>query len=203
MNRLKKVSLFFVIGLLASCGETKTDSPTQTSPTEKTTSAAKTTDKKKTTKQYASNKFYNSPKFGFKIMQPDNWDLMENQMPSVPIIFVNRAKGSFSSGAESISVAVEPLAGASLDGYYNLSRQQLTTQGKVSDIVEESAGTSANNYPFKRIIYNRISNQHQMTVASFLFYHNDKGYVVSCSATTARFRQMRPLFEEYAGSIKF
>lgn len=150
-----------------------------------------------------AKRYYSSSLHGFKIEQPANWEVLENQVDNVPVVFINRPKGSFSNGAESISIAVEPLPNSNLDNYYILSHQLLLSSGQIDDVVEESAGKSKQGLPFKRIIYNRKSNKTAMKTMSFLYYYKDRGYVVTCSAVPSKFGQMRPYFEKLAASMSF
>jgi len=189
------------------CSETTKEEPVTKVETPKTAPAASTTKTKVTaaaTPNDGTKQYYQSDKYGFKIEQPKNWELMESQMENVPVIFVNRPKGAFSNGVETISIAVENIENTSLEAYLDFSHQQLLTQAKGIEILEMSGGNSDQNMPFKRIIYNRQSNQkNEMTSVSFLYYTKNTGYVVTCSDLANRFEKSRPYFEQIGASMAF
>ncbi len=154
-------------------------------------------------KGLSSNGYYQSAQYGFKIKHPQNWDMLENQRESVPVVFMNRPKGTFSKGAESISIAAGSKDNVTLESFYNFCKTELIQSGETTGIVEESIGQNKRGQIFKRIIFNRKPNPIPSMAVSFIFVENNNSYVVTGSASTEKFNAMRALFEDVAGSIEF
>ncbi len=198
----KSIFLLAICSFIA-CGEPSDNTATQSSTNQQSQQQKPKAKKKKPAP--AKKFYYTSERHGFTILQPAGWEVLKDQNKNLPIAFINRAQGASSSGAESIGIAVEEIGNSTLNDYYEFSRDQLINMGGVDtgSIIEESTGTSAQGQAFKRIIFNRTANQKTNTVVSFLYFHNNKGYTVTCSSMVQKFNKMRGFFEETGMSIKF
>lgn len=196
-NSLKTIVLLLIMTIFTTCGDSSSD--TDKSSTATTAKKQNKTDKKKAT----TKRFYTSSVFGFKIQQPEGWEVMENQMENVPVSFINRSAGSFSGGSESVTVAVDNRPFGNLETYYEVSRDLLVNSGQMEAIVEESQGNNAKGLPFKTLMFTRKGKQGPVTAISYLYFQKEMGFVVTCSAPSATFDKMMPYFNEVATSITF
>lgn len=202
MSIFSKLFFLFALCSFVACSEPDGNSNSSADTSTSQTKAQKPKTKKN--KPSAANKsYYTSSSFGFKILHPAGWEVLKNQSANVPVAFINRAAGSNSNGAETISVAVEKVSNVTLEDYYEFSRDQLVNIGQVEEIIEETSGTSPNGYPFKRIIFNRKVNMKATTSVSFLYYHNNAAYTVTCGGLVQNFNKMRAFFEETGMSLTF
>ncbi len=192
------INIFCIASILVifACNS-ETQSPSKPQTPEKkpqSTATAPPTKPKAPEKQY-----YTSSVFAFKVLQPSSWEIIENRMPNLPVIFINKAAG----GRETISIGADNKTYGDLVNYYDISRDFLLNSGQIQSITEESEGKTKAGVPFKRIIFQQSAQQGSLMSVSFLYFQNKMGYSVTCSAPGNIFDQQRTYYEEVGQTITF
>jgi hypothetical protein len=158
----------------------------------------------------AGFKTYTNDEQGFTLSYPETWGYREGfakdseTATGTIVIFQAPYEGKKDIFRENAVIFNEELPDSvkDVDSYFEYSQEYLPTQ--LEDLeIKDSGKRIVNGTPARWLIFQYTNRLQRVTALGYMFYHNDKGLVITSTARPEDFMRWRRTFEDIATSIEF
>ena len=131
---------------------------------------------------------------------PTDWDRAENFTEQVALVGYSPLEGPNDPFQENVNIVTERADGFALDTYYEATLEALTFLNDYRLL--SSKDTVVNSYEAKKIIFTASSNAGQFQFMDFIFYQQDHGIVITCTARQDTFADYEAEFLQIVGTFE-
>jgi len=148
-----------------------------------------------------ADRYYNS-KDNFSIKFPKDWENKEGFM-GTDVISLSPRENTADQFRENVNVVVEKIPdGMSLNDYFNANLPKLSKV--VQNFQNKETGTTTiNDNDAQWLIYAGSIGTINLKSKQYYMVHDNKGYVITCSATPGTYDNFNSVFDEVVQSFQF
>ena len=145
---------------------------------------------------------YNNSKDDFSIKFPKEWENKEGFM-GTDVISLSPRENAADQFRENVNVVVEKIPdGMSLNDYFDTNLPKLSKV--IRDFQQvETGNTIINDNVAEWLIYTGSIGTINLKSKQYYIVHDNKGYVITCSATPGTYDNFKNVFDEIVQSFQF
>lgn len=131
---------------------------------------------------------------------PADWDDTNQFGDPVVLVGISPLEAGSDTFRENINVVTEEAPGLTLESYYGSTLEDLSNFPDFALL--SSADTTVNEYEAKKIIFTFDSGQERLQLMDYIFYEQETGIVVTCTALERSFDRYEATFNQIVGTIQ-
>lgn len=143
---------------------------------------------------------------GYSINYPASWTQQDQKSTYNITLFKSPPESETDDFAENVNVVVEKAPNLNLNKYYTLAMSMMNDPKNPYPLQDfkilKTGDKTVNKMPAKYLIYSHNYAGKGLEVKTYIFYKNNNGYVLTCTATNESFPKYEATFDQIVSTFK-